>query len=152
MIFIKQKTTQLLKLAIIVISVTILALCILGFYLLSNNPANPNYSYILYPIIISIYLSVIPSYIALYKSFRLLCYISENKYYSQVSIKALNNIKYCAIIISTLYVLIIPFIFLLADKDDAPGAIIIGMFPILASILIALFANYFKKKLQKNIE
>lgn len=148
----KQRTTVFFKLAIIVISITVFALCVFGFYFLANNSANPNYAYILYPILIGIYTSVIPFYIALYKSFKLLNYISENKISSQASVKALISIKYCALTISTLYLLVMPFIILLADKDDAPGAILIGALPILISIIIAVFANGLKKKLQKSIE
>ncbi|WP_291651123.1 DUF2975 domain-containing protein [Clostridium sp.] len=148
----KQKTTVFFKLAIIFISITVFALCVFGFYFLANNSANPDYAYILYPILIGIYTSVIPFYIALYKSFKLLSYISKNKASSQASVKALITIKYCAITISTLYLLVMPFIILLADKDDAPGAILIGALPILISIIIAVFANGLKKKLQRSIE
>ena len=56
----KQGTTLFLKLAVILIGVPVLALCIFGIVWLANNPVNPNYAYILYPIVIGIYLSVLP--------------------------------------------------------------------------------------------
>ncbi|WP_027631847.1 DUF2975 domain-containing protein [Clostridium hydrogeniformans] len=148
----KQRTTFFLKLAVIVISITVLTLCVFGIYFLANNPVNPDYRYILYPISIGIYVSVIPFYITLYKFFILLSYIDKKRAYSQISVKALKDIKYCAMAISTLYVVIMPFIILLADKDDAPGAIIIGMLPIFTSIVIAALANVLKQKLQRKIE
>ena len=147
----KHGSTLFLKLAIIVIGSPVLVLCILGLYWLISNPSNPQYAYILYPIIIGIYVSAIPFYIALYNAFRLLTYIDKSKAFSQSSFKALNNIKYCAITISALYTLLMPFVYILADKDDAPGAIIIGMLPIFASMVISVFAAVLQRLLQEAI-
>jgi hypothetical protein len=54
--------------------------------------------------------------------------------------------------ISGLYVVIMPFVFLVADLDDAPGLIIIGMVPIFASMVIAVFAAVLQKLLQNAID
>lgn len=147
----KQGSTLFLKLAIIVIGSPVLVLCTLGLYWLISNPSNPQYAYILYPIIIGIYVSAVPFYIALYNAFRLLTYIDKSKAFSQSSVKALNNIKYCAITISAFYTLLMPFVYILADKDDAPGAIIIGMLPIFASMVISVFAAVLQRLLQEAI-
>ena len=72
-------------------------------------------------------------------------------HYIMLSFKALNNIKYCAITISALYTLLMPFVYILADKDDAPGAIIIGMLPIFASMVISVFAAVLQRLLQEAI-
>lgn len=148
----KRGTTLFLKLSIILIGSPIIALGMFGVYWLGNNPVNPNYSYIIYPILIGIYASTIPFYIALYMAFRLLIYIDKNKAFSLISIKALNNIKYCAVTISILYVAIMPFVYLLADKDDAPGLIIIGMVPIFASMIITVFSAVLQRLLQEAID
>ena len=148
----KRGTTLFLKIAVILIGIPILALGIFGLTWLPNNPANPDYANILYPIIIGMYVSAIPFYFALYQAFKLLCYIDKNKAFSQISVKALKNIKYCAITISTLYVVILPFVFLVAEKDDAPGLIIIGMVPIFASMVVAVFAAVLEKLLGEAID
>lgn len=148
----KRGTTLFLRLAVILIGIPILALCIFMMYWLFNNPVNPNYEYILYPILIGIYISAIPFYIALYMAFKLLSYIDQNKAFSLTSVKALKNIKYCAITITSLYVIIIPFVYLLADKDDAPGLIIIGMVPLFASMVIAVFSAVLQRLLQQAID
>lgn len=98
------------------------------------------------------YVSSIPFYIALYKAFRLLGYIDKNIAFSELSLSALKNIKYCAITISTLYVIIMPFVYLLADKDNAPGLIIIGVVPLFASMIIAVFAAILHKLLKNEID
>lgn len=147
-----KRETLFLKIAIFIIGLPILALCIIGLPWLTNNPINPDYAHILYPILIGIYVSSIPFFIALYKAFRLLSYIDKNIAFSELSVRTLNNIKYCAITISILYVVMMPFIYLLADKDDAPGLIIIGMVPLFASMVIAVFAGVLQKLLKNAID
>ena len=110
-----KRETLFLKLAIIIIVLPILVLGIFGLYLLADNPVKPQYASILYPIIIGLYVSAIPFYIALYKAFKLLEFIDKNIAFSELSIRALKTIKYCAITISTLYVIIFPFVTLAAE-------------------------------------
>ena len=97
------------------------------------------------------YVSVIPFFIALYQAFKLLSYIDKNQSFSELSVTSLKKIKFCAITISGLYVVIMPFVFLVADLDDAPGLIIIGMVPVFASMVIAVFAAVLQRLLQEAI-
>ncbi|GKU84910.1 DUF2975 domain-containing protein [Niallia sp. NCCP-28] len=148
----KQGTTLFLKLAVIFIGIPVLVLGILGLPWLAKNPVNPDYAYILYPIVIGLYVSTIPFYVALYQAFKLLGYIDRNKAFSEISVKALNNIKKCAITIIVIYMLVMPFVYFLADLDDAPGLVIIGMVPIFASMIIAVFAAVLQRLLQEAID
>jgi hypothetical protein len=147
----KRYSTLFLKIAIILIGLPVLALGVYGLVDLIRNPANPEYATMLYPIVTGIYISTGPFYIALYQAFLLLNYIDKNKAFSQLSVNALKKIKYCAITFSTIYVLIMPFVFLLADKDDAPGLVIVGLLPIFASMVIAVFAAVLQMLLQDAI-
>lgn len=106
----------------------------------------------LYPIAAGIYASAIPFFIALYQALGLLSYIDENKAFSELSVKALKNIKYCANVISIIYVVLLPFVYLVAEKDDAPGLIVVGMVPIFASMLIAVFAAVLQRLLKEAID
>ena len=148
----KRGTTLFLKLAVLFIGLPIIALCIFGLIELISNPANPDYDQVLYPIIIGIYISTIPFFIALYQAFKLLSYIDKNQAFSDLSVKALKKIKFCALIISGLYVVILPFVFGLAQIDDAPGLVLVGMVPIFASLVIAVFAAVLQRLLQDAIE
>lgn len=87
----KRGTTIFLKLAVLLIGVPILALCIFGIPWLANNPVNPNYAGALYPIVIIMYVSVIPFIVALYQAFRLLSYIDKNEAFSLMSVKSLKQ-------------------------------------------------------------
>jgi hypothetical protein len=133
-------STLFLKISVVLMGIPVLALSIFWFPWLVNNPVNPDYATIIYPILIGIYGSVIPFFAALYQAFKLLSYIDKNQAFSNLSVKALKNIKFNALMISGLYVIVMPFVYLVADLDDAPGLIIIGMVPIFASMVIAVFA------------
>jgi hypothetical protein len=148
----KHGSTLFLKIALFLIGSPVLALCIFGLVWLPNNPANPEYAYMLYPIVIGMYVAAIPFCVALYQAFKLLSYIDNNQAFSELSVKALKNIKFCAITISGLFVVILPFVFLVADQDDAPGLIIIGMVPIFGSMVIAVFAAVLQRLLQEAID
>lgn len=147
----KQGTTLFLKIAVFLIGAPVLALGIFGLPWLVNNPVNPGYDHLLYPIIIGMYVSAIPFFVALFQAFKLLSYIDKNQAFSELSVKALKNIKLCAMTISGLYVIILPFVFLVAELDDAPGLIIIGMVPIFGSLVIAVFAAVLQRLLQEAI-
>ncbi len=148
----KHGSTLFLKMALFLIGTPVLALCLFGLYWLAKNPANPDYAHILYPIVIGMYVSAIPFFIALFQAFKLLSYIDKNQAFSELSVKALKRIKYCAMTISGLYVIILPFVYIVAELDDAPGLIIIGMVPIFASMVIAVFAAVLQRLLQEAID
>jgi hypothetical protein len=137
--------------AVFLIGTPVFALGVFGLYWLVKNPANPDYAHILYPIVIGMYVSVIPFFAALYQAFKLLSYIDKNLAFSELSVKALKKIKFSAITISGVYVAILPFVFLVAELDDAPGLIIIGMVPVFASMVIAVFAAVLQRLLQEAI-
>jgi hypothetical protein len=148
----KHGSTLFLKIAVFLIGTPVFILSIIGLVSLVKDPANPEYAYILYPIVTGMFFTTIPFYFALYQALKLLGYIDNNEAFSQFSVEALKKIKFCAITISCVYVVIMPFIYLLADKDDAPGAIIMGAVPIFASIVIAVFAAVLQRLLQVAID
>ncbi|WP_404469539.1 DUF2975 domain-containing protein [Sutcliffiella horikoshii] len=148
----KHGSTLFLKIAVFLIGTPVFILCIVGLVSLVQNPVTPEYAYILYPIVTGMFLTTIPFYFALYQAFKLLGYIDKNEAFSQFSVEALKKIKFCAITISGVYVVNMPFMFLLADKDDAPGVIVMGAVPIFASIVIAVFAAVLQRLLQVAID
>ncbi|MNV37964.1 hypothetical protein D3C71_1295000 [compost metagenome] len=98
------------------------------------------------------YASAIPFYIALYQAFKLLGYIDKNNAFSDISVKVLENIKKCAITICGVYVAGMPLYYLIGEKDDAPGIIVIAMVMIFASMVIAVFAAVLQKLLKEAID
>ncbi|MBT2664931.1 DUF2975 domain-containing protein [Bacillus sp. ISL-4] len=150
----KLGTTLFLKIAVIFIGIPVLALCIFFVPEIANFAAElyPDMTYLKYLVFLDLYASAIPFYFALYQAFKLLSYIDKNKAFSELSVRALKTIKNCAITISGLYVLGMPLFYLIADMDDAPGIILIGMVVIFASMVIAVFAAVLQRLLQEAID
>lgn len=150
----KQVSTLFLKVAVILIGIPILTLCIFLVPEIANFAAElyPDMSYIKYLVFIDFYAAAIPFYYALYQAFKLLSYIDKNKAFSEWSVRALKSIKYCAITISSLFVVGLPLFYLVAEKDDAPGIILIGLILIFASMVIAVFAAVLQRLLQEAID
>jgi len=150
----KRGTTLFLKIAVILIGIPVLALCIFLVPEIANFAAElyPDIAYIKYLVFINFYAASIPFYFALYQAFKLLSYIDKSKAFSDLSVRALKTIKYCAITISILYVLGMPLFYLIAEMDDAPGIIVIGMVLIFASLVIAVFAAVLQKLLKEAID
>ncbi|EEM59330.1 MULTISPECIES: DUF2975 domain-containing protein [Bacillus cereus group] len=150
----KQGSTLFLKTAVILMGIPVLAVCIFLVPNIGNFAAElyPEMAYIKYLVFINLYATAIPYYFALYQTFKLLNYIDKNNAFSELSVKALKNIKYSALAISVLYVLGMPLFYLVAERDDAPGIIIIGMIIIFASMVIAVFAAVLQRLLKDAID
>jgi hypothetical protein len=150
----KRGTTFFLKIAVILIGIPVFALCIYLVPEIGNFAAElyPDIAYMKYLVLIDLYATAIPFYFALYQAFKLLSYIDNNKAFSELSVRALKNIKYCAITFSSLYVVGMPLFYLMAEKDDAPGIIVIGLVMIFASMVIAVFAAVLQRLLQETID
>ncbi len=138
----------------VLIGIPILALCIFLVPKIANYSAElfPNIAYIKYIVFIYLYVTAIPFYFALYQGFKLLSYIDKNKAFSGLSVRALKNIKYCAVTISIFYAAGMPVFYLMAEIDDAPGIIVIGLIIIFASMVIAVFAAVLQKLLKEAID
>ncbi|MGI6452402.1 MAG: DUF2975 domain-containing protein [Syntrophomonadaceae bacterium] len=149
-----KRETIFLKVVVILMGLPVLALCIFLLPKLSEYVAQivPDAFYIKYVFLIGMYATALAFYVALYQTFKLLTYIDQNKAFSDLSVSALKNIKYCAIAISALYVAELPCIYLIAEADDAPGLILIGMVISFASLVIAVFAAVLQKLLKNAID
>lgn len=140
-------TTNFLRGVIFLIGCGVLAICI--FVLPAGIATDQTGLY--RPILIGMYIPAIPFFFALYQSLKLLRFIDNNTAFSDLSVTALKNIKYCGLAISGLYLLGMPYIFRAGDMDDAPGVVAIGLIIIFASFVIAVFAGLLQKLLQNAI-
>lgn len=152
--FIKQVSTNFLRLVLILMAVIVLALCIFALPEMwkGGSAEFPMASNSVLMIVIGLYITAVPFFVALWQTFKLLSYIDKNTAFSDLSVRALKNIKYCAIAVSAVYVLFVPLLFPIADADDAPGLIIFGMIIACAPISVAFFAAVLQKLLASAIE
>lgn len=150
----KQASTLFLKITLVVMGALVLAFCIFAIPAISNGIGVewPHLAYLKYPILIGGYVSAIPFFIALYQAFRLLIYIDKSTAFSPMSVKALKVIKYCGVAMSILYMAGMPMVFQVADADDAPGLVVIGMLLTAAPIVVAVFAAILQKLTQHALD
>jgi hypothetical protein len=105
------------------------------------------------PFILYGYASSIAFFIGLYKVFKLLGYIGQNRVFSSNAVGALKSIKYCAIVLSILIVIAGLYIRIYHNKDDDPaGFLAICIVTTFVSIVVATAAAIFEKILQNAID
>ncbi|KXH81817.1 DUF2975 domain-containing protein [Sporosarcina sp. HYO08] len=152
-----KRETGFLKIAVIFIGIPVLALCVfllpqIASEAIEQAKRGASLAYAVFGILIVMYGSAIPFYMALFQALKLLSFIDKNEAFSELSVKALKKIKIYAIIISGLYVVALPFIAIIAEWDDAPGLIVVGMVIVGASVVVAVFAAVLQKLLKHAIE
>jgi hypothetical protein len=105
------------------------------------------------PFILYGYAASIAFFVALYRAFKLLGYIGQNKVFSSNSVGALKSIKYCAIVLSILIVTAGLYIKISHNKEDDPaGFLAICFVTTFASIVVATAAAIFEKILKNAID
>ncbi|HSC52589.1 MAG TPA: DUF2975 domain-containing protein [Phnomibacter sp.] len=147
---INRRSTVFLQAVVVLIGILALAIMI-RFPMTEGRAKNLDLlSIYLDPFILYAYAASTAFFVALYKVFRLLGFIGQNKAFSQNSVQALKSIKYCAIILGALIMLAGLFVVIFHHKDDDPAgfiAICIAttfitiVVAITASVLEAIFQN-----------
>lgn len=153
----KQVSTLFLKIAVVAMGIPVIALCIFALLKLlslafSHAVDGDTLGYIVLTTVTVVYITVIPFFMALYQTIKLLRYIEKEQAFSQLSVTSLTKIKNYAKIISGLYLIILPLIVIVAKWDDAPGLILITMVLIGASFAVAVFSSVLQRLLQQAIE
>lgn len=149
----KRISTIFLQAVIVLIGIVALAILI-WFPQAEGRAANLDLlSIYLDPFILYGYAASIAFFVALYKAFRLLGYIGQNKVFSPNAIKTLKGIKYCAIVLSILIVTAGLYIRIFHHKDDDPaGFLAICIMTTFVSIVVATAAAIFEKVLQNAVD
>jgi hypothetical protein len=150
-----MKRMSIIFLQAVVVLIGIVALAILIRVPLTEGRATNLDLFSIYadPFILYGYATSIAFFVALYKAFRLLGYIGQNKVFSSNAVKALKSIKYCAIVVSVLIVIAGLYIRMSHHKDDDPaGFIAMCIVTTFVSVVVATAAAIFEKILQNAID
>ena len=148
----KRGSTVFLKVVILLIAIGVLA-GMIRFPQTEGRATNLDLiSIYTDPLIIYGYLASIPFFVALYQAFKLLGYVDVNNIFSQPAVKAVRNIKYCAIIIGGFIILGVLYIRLFVNGDDPAGPTALGIITTFASIVIATAAAIFERLLQNAVD
>jgi hypothetical protein len=99
------------------------------------------------PFLLYSYIASVSFFIGLYQVFKLLGYIGQNSLFSWNSVRALRTIKYCsiALIIFVLGAEAYFFIVQASRGEDIAGGVVMGLFVIFISVIIATAATLFEK-------
>lgn len=113
--------------------------------------AFPSIAFLTYPIMLLLGSALVPFFGALYQAMKLLRYIDTNQAFSMLAVDALRKIKYCGFMVGGIFILLLPFAFVVAELDDAPGLIIITTAIAGAPLAIAVFVALLEKLLESAI-
>lgn len=143
----KRGSTLFLKGVIVLVGLGVLAICVFAIPRVIGSIDWGGYD----PILLGLYITAIPFFIALHQAMKILNQIDKNDPFSEAGVVAFKRIKYCGLTISAMFIAGIPYIFRVAELDDAPGAVAITLVIIFASFVIATFAAVLQKLLQNVI-
>ncbi|SIT88270.1 DUF2975 domain-containing protein [Edaphobacillus lindanitolerans] len=149
-----KRETLFLKAAVIVLALPVLAVCIFALPQLAIDI--PNYrtdvAYAVTGLLVVLYATALIFFAALWQAFRLLNRIDRNDAFSEGSVSDLKKIKLFAILIGLFYTAGLLPVYVLAEIDDAPGLIVVGMGMVFASFTVAVFAAVLEKLLRNAID
>lgn len=131
-----------MRIALCTLAGVVIALCVFALPSMWIHIPDeyPDITYVFYCIVSALYIVSIPFFIAVYKALQLLKYIDKKRAFSLLSVKALKHIAYCGTFISVIFAALLPFFYIWAQYEDAPGLIIINMALSGAALTVSVFA------------
>jgi hypothetical protein len=150
----KKSSTIFLQIVIVLIGIGALALMLWEPHLEGRNAHATLFQiYFNDPFLAYAYTASIAFFAALYQGFRLLGYIGRGEVFSQHSVQALRTIKYCALSLVGFLVGAEAYFFIVRrGKDDIAGGVMMGLFLIFVSVVVATAAAVFERTLQSAVE
>ena len=149
----KRISIRFLQAVIVLIGIAALSIMI-RFPLTEGRAENLDlFSIYFDPFILYGYASSIVFFVALYKAFKLLGYIGQNKLFSPNSVRTLRGIKYCAVIFCILIVMAGLYIRIFHNEDDDPaGFLAMCIVVTFISIAVATAVAVLEKLLQNAVD
>ena len=148
----KRMSIPLFQIGVLFITLCFLVLCV---FWLPDTAAffakdAPEYAYLKYPLLVGIYLTVLPFLFAIVEGLRLSRKVAINEAFSVKSVTHLRNIKRSSFLITVMY--FIGFVVLIQLVDLSPGIGLLGILIMLASMMIGLIAGILEELLRKALE
>lgn len=151
----KNGSTLFLRLALLGLGFIVLVLSVILLPSMFFGWAEefPSLTWARYPAIFGLALTVCAFWAANYQLMNLLGLIEKNQAFSKPSVQAMKNVKRCGFFISAIYAAWMPLIFYIADRDDAPGLILIfGAVFVGIPFVVAIFAGVAQQLFQNAID
>ena len=151
----KKGSTVFLQVVIVLIGIGALALLFWEPRLEGRNAhASLFQIYFNDPFLAYAYVGSIAFFVALFQAFRFLGYVGRSDVFSPRSVKALRIIKHCALTLVAFLVGAEAYFFFVqrGKSDDIAGGVMMGLFLIFVSVVIATAAAVFQKTLQSAVD
>jgi hypothetical protein len=149
----KRSSTIFLQIVIVLIGIGALALMLWEPHLEGRNAHATLFQiYFNDPFLAYAYIASIAFFVALFQAFKLLGYIGQNRVFSQAAVNALRTTKYCAMSLAGFIAAPVAYLFIARPGDDIAGGVAVGLFLIFVSVVIAVAAAVFEKKLQSAVD
>lgn len=139
----ERSSTLFLKLILLVLSLAVLTFCGFLLYQITQSDSLGDYQ----PILIGVLISTIPFLYVFYQAYNLLNNIDANLSLTDSSVNSLRIIKVCSFLISLMYLMGSPFIFNVAQQDDAQGVVLINIILIMGPFSVGVFTYILQKLL-----
>jgi hypothetical protein len=150
----KRASTIFLQFVIVAFAIGVLAFMLLEPRYEGRNVGATTFEiYFKDPFLAYAYTASIAFFVALYQAFKLLGYIGRNKVFSLESVKSLRIIKFCALALVGFIAAGLAYIFIaMHGKDDIAGGVMMGLFLIFISLVIATSSAVLERLLQNAVD
>ncbi len=150
----KRGSTIFLQVVIVLIGIGVLAFLLCEPHFEGRNAHATVFEiYFKDPFLAYAYIGSISFFVALYQAFKLLGYVARKEVFSPQSVRALRIIKYCALLLVAFIAGGLAYIFIaVRGKDDIAGGVMMGLFLIFISVIVATAAAVFEKTLQSAVD
>ena len=138
-----RSSTLFLRLILLVLTFGVLVLCGFLLYQIIQSDSLGYYR----PMLMGLVVSTIPLFYIFYQAYTLLNNIDNNLSLTNSSVNSLRIIKVCSFLISLMYLIGSPFIFNVAQRDDAPGVVLINIILIMGPFSVGVFTYILQKLL-----
>lgn len=149
----KRSSTILLQVVIVALGIGALTLMLWEPHIEGRNAHATLFEiYFNDPFLAWAYTASIAFFVALYQSFKLLGYIGRNELLSERSVKAVRNIKYCAMTLVAFIVAAEAYLFIVRPGDDIAGGVFMGLLLIVVFGVSAVLATMFERKMKNALQ
>ncbi|MDR3050772.1 MAG: DUF2975 domain-containing protein [Oscillospiraceae bacterium] len=151
----KLGSTAIMRCSVVIAGIVMFAICgVIAWITFTEGKSATEYhvDYVLIIFITGTYMAAIPYFIALHQTFKLLDYIDTGRAFTELSVKALKAITYCAI--ADFIICMVggaPFFSILGRSDGNPGMAFLGLIPSGVAFVIVMFTSVLKRLLSDAI-
>lgn len=152
----KRTLTGIAKIAIYFMALAVLIVCVVLLPEIAREEAVGKADIpLIGAFLIGVWILAVPIFVALYQAHKLLEYIEINKAFTNESIRALQNIKFCAILFSIMIILeataVIIFARMADPTEDVTHIVTLGFVFTFTSTVIAVITSLLQKLLKDAI-